>query len=388
MIQKKIWKIVNFLVKREKWLLDKKNIVLVKNDKATKNIEEIANRLKFYSPETSLSISPSIRAYFSRDPVLLYGQPYLINPILDHLRYGIFDIDFTTNPLDGWEWSKLAVLCANPRSNLSQVKFRFNQRIERIKKDGFSKSYIFGTGPSLGRAETQDWSDGYRIVCNTIVRNQKLWNHIDPHFIVAGDAIYHFGHTLFARTFREDLARRMSETDTCFLYPDSFDPIVQRELKTFSDRLFPIPVSSRKQVHQDLTSSYSLPGMGNVLPLLLIPLGCTLSKNIFMWGFDGRAPDDKLFWSNSKTESYPELLDELKKAHPAFFNHYIPREDPFKYVKEVHGDILDISLTDAENEGFRFTMMHHSWTPVLQKRASYDEVSPKENLPIKRDDVR
>jgi hypothetical protein len=353
--------------------MDKKNVLLVGNKISSENRKNIETRLAFYCPGTSLSISSPIWAYLSRKPVLFSGRPCLTSPFLDNIRHGIFNIDSQTNPLDGWAWSNLAVLCTPTKPDLIHAKKRFTERVEHIKKEGLSRCYIFGTGPSLGIAGSRDWSDGYRVVCNTIVRNRSLWSHINPHFIVAADTIYHFGHTPFAKAFRQDLALRLGETDTYFLYPDLFDPIVQRELHDFSERLIPIPIGSRAQVHQDLTTTFALPGLGNVLPLLLLPVGCTLSSNIFLWGFDGRAPDDKLFWSNSATESYPELLDELKKAHPAFFDHFVPHEDPFKYVKDVHGDILENCLTDAEKNGFRFTVMHHSWTPTLQKRAKHIE---------------
>jgi hypothetical protein len=378
MIRKKINSIIGYFLDRQESNIDKKNILLVGSNLTPEDKRDIENRLKFYCPGTSLTISSPVRAYFRFKPVLLSGSTHLINPRMDKIRAGIFNIDSHTNHADGWSWSRLAVICSEKGTDPLLIKKKFSTRIELLKKENLSKCYLFGTGPSLGKANTRDWSDGYRVVCNTIVRNKSLWNHIDPHFIVAGDAIYHFGHTQFAKTFRLDLALRLAETETFFVYPDLFDPIVQRELNDFSERLIPIPVRPRNQIHQDLTVSFTLPGQGNVLPLLLLPVGCTLSNNIFMWGFDGRAPNDTLFWSNSATESYPELLDELKIAHPAFFNHYVPKEDPFKYVKNVHGDILENCLTDAEKNGFHFTMMHHSWTPVLQKRANYDEELPRE----------
>jgi hypothetical protein len=372
MIRKKINSIIGFFLDWHGANIDKKNILLVGSNLTQEDKRDIETRLKFYCPGTSLMRSSPVRAYFSFKPVLFSGSNYLIDPRMDKLRAGIFNIDSHTNHADGWSWSNLAVTCSEKVTDPLLIKKKFSTRIELLKKENLSKCYLFGTGPSLGKANARDWSDGYRVVCNTIVRNKSLWNHIDPHFIVAGDTIYHFGHTRFAKTFRQDLALRLAETETFFVYPDLFDPIVRREMNDFSERLIPIPVRSRNQIDQDLTVTFSLPGLGNVLPLLLLPVGCTLSKNIFLWGFDGRAPDDTLFWSNSATESYPELLDELKKAHPAFFDHYVPKEDPFKYVKNVHGDILENCLTNAEKNGFHFTMMHHSWTPVLQKRANYD----------------
>jgi hypothetical protein len=359
--------LLQFLLDSEKGFLNTKRIYLIESNDSDQWIE-IEKKLAFYCPGSILTRSSPLKAYFSRSPALLSGRWHLINKYMDRLRTGIFNIDCQRNPTDGWTWSELATLCSGQVPDIRSAKKRFSERIALLEKKNLSKCYLFGTGPSLGKANTRDWSDGYRIVCNTIVRNKSLWSHIDPHFIVAADAIYHFGHTAFAKKFREDLRACLNETDSLFIYPELFDWIVQREFCDFSDRLIPVPQNTTTQIQSDLTKTFSLPQLGNVLPHLLLPLGCTLSKNIYLWGFDGRAPNDTMFWSNSLTESYPELLDELKKAHPAFFNHFVPVSDPFKYVNKVHGDILEECLTNAEKEGFRFTMMHHSWTTTLQKR--------------------
>ena len=164
------------------------------------------------------------------------------------------------------------------------------QRVEDLKRKQLNKSYIFGTGPPLEKARRQDWSDGYRIVCNTIVRDPDIWNYINPHFIVAGDAIYHFGHTSFAKAFRKDLSKRLASTDTLFIYPDLFHQFISREFEHLSDKLVPGPMGNHQKINVDLTKEFFLPGLGNVLGLLLLPLGCTLSKRVCLFGFDGRAP--------------------------------------------------------------------------------------------------
>ena len=111
-----------------------------------------------------------------------------------------------------------------------------------------------------------------------------------------------------------------------------------------------------------------MPNLGNVLNILLLPLACSLSKSVWLWGFDGRAPDDKLFWANSSKHSYPELLPELQQEHPAFFRTFVPKDKENSYVTAVHGDELDRRLIDAERDGYEFVMMHASWTHTLNKR--------------------
>ncbi len=348
-------------------------IALVPPNLSAADREDLMRRMAFYLPKAdsacTIRHSLGLSEVFSSRPVLLYGTPTPCSWWLE-LRAAVFDVDPRRNPQDGWAWCRFSKVGVPPSPGAKSARERLRTRIEQLQAIGLLKCYIFGTGASLAQSIDLDWSDGYRIVCNTIVRDEKLWRHIDPHFIVAGDAIYHFGFTEFARTFRADLANRLRETDTFFVYPDLFNEIVAREFSEFGSRLIPIPTGRHFDIQVDLTRRFSLPALGNVLNVLLLPLACTLSNNVNLWGFDGRAPDDKLFWSNSTQHSYPELMNSLQAAHPAFFAHYLPADKPDAYVKLVHGDQLDYALCRAEAQGWQFNMMHRSWTPTLQKRVS------------------
>jgi hypothetical protein len=284
---------------------------------------------------------------------------------------GRFDINRHQCPLEGWNWIDAASYVVGHECDPGASRLRFIALVERLHAQSQEPRpcYVFGTGPSLAKAMDRDWSDGIRVVCNTIVRDEELWNHLAPHVIVAGDGIYHFGFTDFAKAFRRDLKLRLKAApNTVFLYPMQFDVIVRREMPELADQLVPIPVGQHTAVHQSMAETFALPALGNILNLLLLPVGCNLSKVVGLWGFDGRAPDDKLFWSNSSKHSYTELLPLLQAAHPGFFDHNVPKNDPEKYIRSVHGDVLERCLSDAEAQGWTFKMLHHSWTPTLAKR--------------------
>jgi hypothetical protein len=334
---------------------------------------EIIKRLKFYLPHYPANQiircdHLSRETIFSKTPILFFGEEAVENRFLIQYRPYTFDIDFRRNPMDGWEWTNLAACFDDEAINYDEVRSKFAQYVQAIKNESHSKSYIFGTGPSLEKALGMKWDDGYRIVCNTLVRDPELWGHLKPHFIVAGDAIYHFGFTSFAHAFRNDLIQRLKDSNTYFVYPAQFNAIAKNELVDISDKLIPVPIGWRRRLDGDLCRDFKLPNLGNVLGLLLLPLASTLSKEVYLWGFDGRAPDDRLFWSNSQKHSYPEYMSELEAAHPKFFDHYVPATDPNKYVKAVQGDALDGCMKGAERNGWHYVMMHPSWTPILQKR--------------------
>lgn len=333
---------------------------------------ELKRRAAFFFPEAAQDIRLSRRLTWSivlsPAPILLFGVTLNELPGWAKLHSGIFNVDHLRNPMDGWSWCEAGTYVHGIES-AHAAQARLLAHLHQIKAQGFERCYIFGTGPSLERARHRNWSDGARVVCNTIVRDAELWHHIDPHIVAAGDAIYHFGFTEFALAFRKDLHARLTESpDVLFVYPDYFDFIVRREFGQFKDRLVPIPNGTQTRVHDDLAANFALPPLGNVLNKLLLPLGCNLSRHVGLWGFDGRAPKDQLFWSNSQKQSYQELMPTLQRAHPAFFDHFVPRENPEKYVQSVHGDVLEYLLSQAESDGWTFTMLHHTWTPTLAKR--------------------
>jgi len=357
------------------WSGDRHAILLVGGNITSDQQLDLTKRLKFYCPEMKLKVSSLNRALVSRSPILYFDDPITIPRWIKVMRKHIFEIDYRTNPVDGWEWIKLVGYYSSSKPNIEDSKLSFNYYVTNLKQKSLNKCYIFGTGPSLEKAINYDFSDGFRVVCNTIVKDPELWNHINPHFIVAGDAIYHFGHTIYANSFRKDLFKRMGETGTYFVYPDLFHSIVLREFECFKERLIPIPVGQYKYYHNDLSKNFALPCLGNVLQLLLLPLGCTLSKNVYLWGFDGRSPNDKLFWKNSEKHSYGSLIPDLIHAHPKFYECHIPKNEPNKYINSNFGDEMDKLLHSAESCGYQFIMMHKSLTTTLQKRCHIDYIN-------------
>ena len=346
--------------------------IYILGEKEQHDTEGFSAKLEFFFPGENIERFTWVKyvpfsVIFNKVPFVILRTPRKWEKVLLRNRK-VYSLDAKENPVDGWEWFRLLNEVNNDTADIRKAGNKFLEYLGLIENPAYNKCYVFATGPSLEKAIEHDWSDGYRVVCNTIVRDKELWDHIDPHFVVAGDAIYHFGHTEFAQAFRRDLLRRLKGGKAKFVYPALFDPIVQRELAEVSEQLIPIQQGTYKEVGVDLTQHFELPGLGNVLNLLLLPLATTLSKEICLWGFDGRAPDDKLFWSNSKKHSYPELMPSLLECHSAFFERFVPADKPDSYVKSVQGDELDEMLSRAEAKGFRFVMMHKSWTDALNKR--------------------
>lgn len=337
-----------------------KKIKLHSFDYTENDICEIKERLKYYTAPNVTLISDSTNTNQGAEniPVLTFGEKY-------HGPGASFDINWDLNCSDGWAWCELTNYAYRHTANLSWAKAKFNSAVKSFSP--FSKAYVFGTGPSLDLARDRDWSDGYRIVCNTIVKDVSLWNYIKPHFIIAADAIYHFGNDKFARAFRKDLKQRLEETDTYFIYPALFDAIVRLRGEFPSEKLIPVPIISQGNIHYNLQKNFFFPLAGNVLPMQLT-VACTLAKDIKLWGYDGRAPADQLFWTNSPRQHYTELVPDLQKHHPMFYRKNVPLGHEKQYITKNFGDSLESFLNTAERKGWSFEMLHRSWTETLEKR--------------------
>lgn len=282
---------------------------------------------------------------------------------------GYFRCGPRTNPLAAWEANDIAELFADNGLVRSTVVQNLREKFAELRKTPFERAYIFGTGNSLGDAATYDWSDGYRIVCNTIVKNSETWESLKPHAIVAADGLYHFSESSHALRFRQDLRARFREQPALFFYPQRFHTIVSRELGEYAKWLVPMPEGGQDDLCTAVDQAGGIPrGVGNILNILLLPIACSLAKDVRLVGFDGRRPEDKHFWKNSDSHSYPELIDELSQEYPAFFEDHVPKSDPQKYVRTSHGEELERRLAQAEAHGWEFHLLFESTTVTLQRR--------------------
>lgn len=340
-----------------------------------KKIMEILKRAKYYLGPLEIEIVNNIGSRMEdiSVPVIITSETKLTQKNKKKISGRIFNVDYLENPFEGWEWHHLLNVIDPPdyEKNINESHIKLKQRISVLKEEfNFDKTYVFGTGPSLAKATRGDFSNGYRIVCNTLVKDKSLWHKIKPNFIVAADAIFHFGFNRYAKTFRKDLKKRLKESrNTVFVYPLVYHQFILREFANFSDQLLPIPTNDKySRINVDLQKRFYLPHLGNVLTYVLLPLACTITKNIYLWGFDGRSPNDKLFWGHSEGQSYDNMIKDIADHHPAFFEFQIPKNNPTKYVKENLGKNLEFLLQQIEKKGFRVISLHKSWTIPINIR--------------------
>ena len=272
-----------------------------------------------------------------------------------------FDCHTERNPLAPWRWHEFLTATVITEESIATHVSSSKGALQRLRSLGLERAYLFGTGPSLDRATEFDYSDGYRIVCNTIVKNVELLEFLNPHVIAAGDALYHFSETSHARQFRHDLLRWLQQSTTLFLYPAQYDQSLRALLPLqVHDQLVPIPQGRGRSFLPGLATDFALPNLGNVLNLLLLPIGAYLAHHISLLGFDGRDPNATGFWRNSGANSYPELLEELNLDYPSFRQLFVPDDDPERYVRDVLGDALRGRILELAHAGFVLDLLSPS----------------------------
>jgi glycosyltransferase involved in cell wall biosynthesis len=228
----------------------------------------------------------------------------------------------------------------------------------------YKKGYIFGTGPNLSLVKNYDFHGGRSIVCNSMVRNRKLLDRLQPSIIVMADPIFHAGPSTYAATFRAALIEALDAYDSYLIVPMRDYHIYKEYLPSrFHNKISGVPYKEQGDPNLDLSNKFYVTSTANISTLFLIPLASTLFKEIEMSGFDGRPlDDDKYFWKFDASSQFNDHMDSIKRAHPAFFD--INYNDYYL----THCETLGRWLKFSEKQGCKYTSITPSHIPSLRDR--------------------
>jgi hypothetical protein len=232
---------------------------------------------------------------------------------LEAIEYGRY-CDFT--------WMKL--LSEDQREAiLRENADRFNAQTRAFRNE-YRIACVFGTGPSLDTACEFDWDGTLCIVCNSIVQNRDLLDHIRPKFITAGDVVSHFGISLYADGFRRDLIESLMERDVLFVTTAPFGLLLVDHYPAVRDRVILFTQKDIGVSNFDLLSDPFLPVLDSTLNIHMLPLAATFCDTIGILGCDGKDPDaskNEDFWAHSSSAQYHDLVETGHLCHPTFDVH-------------------------------------------------------------------
>jgi hypothetical protein len=275
-------------------------------------------------------------------------------------RVEIIDKEFySTASCSGWITVTTDLRQSPP--GVSRENFR---RLEE-KVSNFNNSFVFATGPSLEEAYSFDFPDNsLKVICNSIVRNEAMLDHIDPDVLVFADPVFHFGPSRYAHEFRQDAAEVLRNYDCVAAvtapksgllaghYPDIAEQVI--EFKSVGSDLPRFPT------HRSL----DVMGTANIMTLLMLPIASSLTDRIHIIGADGREEDESYFWEHSDIAQYDDdMMKTAVVSHPSFF-----RDRIYTDYYDQHIQTLETMIAYGERQGLEYISLTESYIECLQNR--------------------
>lgn len=324
---------------RASWYLPEVNEVLKKinffiNDEIEEDIKvpSCFSQTK-YSTEHLKIIKWRIRYFYeilSSDAVLLWDSSKERSRVKLLKWFGIHIINVDSSCLKSKEYGVYpSIIWHYLLSDKAKSTILANQHAKflqsKIHVDKLNKkcSTVFGTGPSIDDAYKFDFSNSVNIVCNSIVQNSELLEHINPDYITAGDAVSHIGISLYADTFRKDLLNALETRDLYYFGTIEIGYILLLHYPELSNKIILISQRTNGPVY-DLTQCFISPRLASTMNIHMLPLAATFSDSIFILGADGKNPvksKNEDFWAHSKSAQYHSLVESGHLCHPTFDLH-------------------------------------------------------------------
>jgi len=282
----------------------------------------------------------------------------------------------------------------NHEKFLELSRKNYRDLIEKMKI--YDRAYLFGTGPSLEKHGMDfDYDDGFRVVCNSIVKNKDLMNHIKPHLLVLGDAVHHMSPSHYTAIFWRDVLKAVNKFQCNILTEDYHLPLILAHFPGLKSKLIGLDVpgvwdmSIKEILEMILRRPTKIPWFdkipghdekfnfptpdkmyvrltGSVLPSHMIPVASAICKNIFIIGADGRdpggrQPDEKYIWSYSSTCQYDERTS--MRTNPSYY-----RDRPLTEDFDIYCENFDDLVRYGELKGKKYFSLTPSYIPALARR--------------------
>lgn len=256
---------------------------------------------------------------------------------------------------------------SDQHQKLAELSLRnYNTLLDQVK--GCSRATVFGTGPSLDQALEFDFSGGFNIVCNSIVKNRTLLDHIKPQLLVFADPVFHFSPCKYSVEFRSQVLNAIHDYNCFCLVPEGRVTLMLAHYPELKNRIIGMPtrigIPTRKRDFNFPTpDNFYVKASDNILTLFMLPIASTVAEKIQIIGSDGRQKNENYFWKHSSSAQFDELMQTVFDTHPSFF-----RDRVYTDYYEVHCKILNNLIEYGESSGKKYISLTQSYIPALEKR--------------------
>jgi len=228
---------------------------------------------------------------------------------------------------------------------------------------GAEEAVVLGNGPSVEEVFALDLSGRPVIICNSLVKNPRLLEHLQPAVLCFSDEVFHLGPSAYAAAFRRDLLAVVERYDPWLVTRPDGAALLERHHPELAGRLIGIPPAGRE---------WNLPGdgafrvrpTGNIMTMYMLPVAARLAQTILIGGSDGRRPDEAYFWKHGASVQYDELMSSAFATHPSFF-----RDRVYADYYATHIARLEELCSELEARGHTVRGITPSWIPALTKRS-------------------
>ncbi len=236
--------------------------------------------------------------------------------------------------------------------------------LERLvdRHGGAGEVVVLGTGPSVEGVADLELTGRPVVICNSLVKNDRLLEHLRPVVVCFADEVFHLGPSAYAAAFRDDLLRVVERYEPFIVTRPDGAALLQRHHPELADHLIGLPMAGR---------IWNVPGSDafrvrptvNIMTLYMLPVAARLGRTILIGGSDGRRPGETYFWKHGRSVQYEGLMATAFATHPAFF-----RDRIYTDYYDTHVRQLEALLTALEARGHRLVSLTPSWIPALRRR--------------------
>ena len=259
-----------------------------------------------------------------------------------------------------WETSELSAL----------VEESYSLFLTHIDKWQGRPISAFGNGPSLkGVVEKKTQLDGtVNAICNSTIGDEAALEYLNPEMLFCGDPVQHCGVSKYAGEFRVALAKALENPNRVLFTQLGYVPYFRSVCgPDCHDRIIGIGNDRRPIFNLDLRAEFLTASTANIFTMLVLPVACTVSKDISIYGCGGMSfADSTRPWSHSNEDDYMGRMAVTHRVHSGFWKH--------NYEEEYWSYCRDLSelLQSAEAKGHMISVRTPSYVPALGKRYSSD----------------
>lgn len=156
-------------------------------------------------------------------------------------------------------------------------------------------AYLLGTGASTRTALHRDLSDGIRIICNTVILDDELMEHVRPHIMALADPLF-FGPSVSAQRYQRAVVDQASRHDFAIVTTEQFAPLLRAHNPEIAERVIGLRRGRATWPDNfDLVTHPAVRPDADVLASMLLPLAATFAPSIGLIGFDRRDTGDRVY---------------------------------------------------------------------------------------------